>query len=241
MAAVPERWDLGSGCGHRLCQLLTLVLLQEDPSPSGLQTRLPVAQEEGRHSGSISAPSLTWAMEAHVGTSPRWASLWTWYPTALMVENCAGWQASWRGLSFSPSLAGFPEGKHPCCPGHRGGKISWSRINCIPKRSRGGVLSATRSPVQHLPEGSPSLQAGQGGKARPPDTQQQRGAGGCGQSQTARGRGGSRGLAAQEKKSQWASRRAVGANEPGSEPTGHGTGRARPAKAARRDGAAWLL
>lgn len=32
------------------------------------------------------------------------------------------------------------------------------------------MLSATRSPVQHLPEGSPSLQAGQRGEARPPDT-----------------------------------------------------------------------
>ena len=77
MAAVPERWDLGSGCGHHLGQLLTLVLLQADPRPSGLQTRLPVAQEEGRHSGFILAPSLTWAMEAREGTSHRWASLWT--------------------------------------------------------------------------------------------------------------------------------------------------------------------
>lgn len=58
------------------------------------------------------------------------------------------------------------------------------------------MLSATRSPVQHLPEGSPSLQAGQGGEARAPDTQQQRGAGGCGQSQIANGRGERRGLAA---------------------------------------------
>ena len=33
----------------------------------------------------------------------------------------------------------------------------------------------------------------------------------------------------------------MGANEPGSEPTGRGTGWARPAKASRRDGATWLL
>lgn len=33
----------------------------------------------------------------------------------------------------------------------------------------------------------------------------------------------------------------MGAKEPGPEPAGHGPGWVRPAKAARRDGAAWLL
>lgn len=61
-----------------------------------------------------------------------------WTPAALKSENRAGWKASSMELSFSPSLAGFPEGRHQCSPGHRGGKTSWSRINCIPGRRGGG-------------------------------------------------------------------------------------------------------
>lgn len=104
---------------------------------SASPSHLPAAGWAPAHSSCTHCSCLSQDKAGHGGSQlgPRALCevlLPTWHLAALMSESQAGWPASLMELSFSPSLAEFPEGRRPCSPGHRGGKTSSSRINCIP-------------------------------------------------------------------------------------------------------------
>lgn len=98
---------------------------------------------------------------------PVQAPLGTWQPAALRPENWAGRRASLLEPSFSASLAGFPEGRRRCSPGHKGGKTACSRTSCIPERRRERLRATGHRAAS--PRGQPSPRARRGAGQGPHD------------------------------------------------------------------------